>query len=184
MSTKVGHLQVNPDEKRALADIAADLAGASSTLGTVLARLKTRALSSAGLVIKAGGSALVKAGTAFYAAAGGTLVTKGANTDMAALAGTVTNAKFNVFVFFIDSAGTLTTLMGTEGATLAAVVWPTFPANKACVGFTVINPTGTGGFVGGTTALDDATVVPNAVHISVVGALDPSTSNFTSSFTA
>ena len=136
-------------------------------------RLSTVCLSSAGLVIKAGGSAVVKAGSAFYAAAQGILVTKTANTDMAALSGTVTNAKFNVYAFFIDSAGTLTSAMGTEGATLAAVVFPPIPVGKALIGFVVINPTGTGNFVGGTTPLDDATVVPNAAYVNTTEGFDP-----------
>lgn len=137
-------------------------------------RVSTCVLGSAGLVIKAGASTLAKAGSAFYASVQGTLVTKTANTDMAALVGTVTNAKFNVYCFFIDAAGTLSSAMGTEGGTLAAVKWPTIPQNKALIGFVVINPTGTGNFVGGTTALDDATVVPNAAYVNCQGAFDPS----------
>lgn len=136
-------------------------------------RISTQTLGSAGLVIKAALSPTVKGGSAFYASVQGKLVTKAANTDMAALAGTVTNAKFNVFAHFIDGSGTLTTAMGTEGATLAAVVIPPIPVGKAMVGMTVINPTGTGNFVGGTTNLDDATVVPNAAYINTVGAFDP-----------
>ena len=130
-------------------------------------------LTSAGLAIKAGGSAVVKAGSAFYAIANNVLVTETANTDMAALSGTVTNAKFNVFVFYIDSAGTLTSAMGTEGATLAAVKFPVTPDRKAAIGFVIINPTGTGNFVGGTTALDDATVVPNAAYVNLTDAFNP-----------
>lgn len=136
-------------------------------------RISTQMLGTGGLAIKALGSAIVKAATAFYASIQGKLVTKAANTDMAALVGTVTNAKFNVYAHFIDGAGTLTTAMGTEGATLAAVVIPPIPVGKAMVGMTVINPTGTGNFVGGTTALDDITVVPNAAYINTVGAFDP-----------
>lgn len=142
-------------------------AAALDRLGTVLQ-------ASGGLAIKTASSALVKAGTAFYAVAGGKLVNKAANTDMAALVGTVTNAKFNVFVFFIDSAGALSSLMGVEGATLGAVKWPDFPESKACIGYVIINPTGTGNFVGGTTALDDATVVPNAVYVNTPYPFDPS----------
>jgi hypothetical protein len=143
----------------------------------LLDRLRSQCTTSAGLRIKGGSaSAVVQAHTAIYAVANGVLVTKAADTDMAALSGSVTNAKFNVFVHFIDSAGTLTSVMGTEGATLAAVAWPTFPANKACIGYTIVNPTGTGPFVGGTTALDDATVVPNAVFVNVQGAFDPKSS--------
>lgn len=130
-------------------------------------------LTNAGLAIKAGGSAVVKAATAFYAIANNIPVTKAANTDMAALSGTVTNAKFNVFVFYIDSAGNLTSAMGTEGASLAKVVFPVTPDNKAAIGFVIINPTGTGNFVGGTTALDDATVVPTAAYINLTNAFNP-----------
>lgn len=135
-------------------------------------RLSSQTLGSAGLAIKAGASALVKAGTAVSAVANGTLVRIAVNTDMAALSGTVTNLKFNVFAFFVDSAGTLTSAMGIEGATLAAVTFPPTPAGKAMLGFITINPTGTGNFVGGTTALDDATVVPTAVYVNTQGAVD------------
>jgi hypothetical protein len=147
-------------------------------VGYLSKALDTRMLSSAGLVIKAGGGVLVKTGgTACQAICAGVLRSIGAATDMAAFSGTVTNAKFNVYCFFIDSAGVLTSAMGTEGATLAAVIFPPMPANKACIGFTIINPTGTGNFVGNTTALDDGTVVPNAVHVSVQGGFDPAFSS-------
>lgn len=122
-------------------------------------------LSSGGLAIKSASSAVAKTGTAFTYLANSKLGTKSANTDMAALVGTVSNANFNVFVFFVDDAGTLSTLMGTEGATLNAVQFPTFDPGKTCIGFVIINPTGTGDFVGGTTALDDGTVVPNASYV-------------------
>lgn len=147
-------------------------------INVIADRYSSCMLSTAGLVIKAGGSTLVKTGaTAFYALTNNgvatVLVTKAGATDMAALAGTVVNATFNVFAYYIDNAGTLTSAMGTAGATLAAVVFPPTPQGKAMVGFTVINPTGTGNFVGGTTAIDDGTVVPNAVHVSPLGAFDP-----------
>lgn len=142
------------------------------TLFELLRRRVNAMCSSAGLVIKAGASPLVKGGSAFAALLGNTLVSKAANTDMAALSGTTNNATFNIYCFYIDSGGTLTSAMGTAGATLAAVVPPVTPASKVLIGFTIINPTGTGNFVGGTTALDDATVAPNAVHISCVGNVD------------
>lgn len=144
------------------------------TLEPIGDRLSSVCLNSAGLVIKSASSPTVKAGTAFYATANGKLITKAANTDMAALSGTVTNATFNVYAFFVDSAGTLTSAMGTEGATLAAVQFPPVPETKAYIGFVVINPTGTGNFVGGTTNLDDGTVVPNAAYVSLTGPFDPS----------
>jgi hypothetical protein len=92
---------------------------------------------------------------------------------MPALSGTVVNGTFNVFCFFIDSAGTVTSAMGTAGATLATVVFPQKPQKKALVGLLIVNPTGTGNFVGGSTALDDATVVPTVAYVSAQGAFDP-----------
>lgn len=136
-------------------------------------RLSTQVHSTAGLAIKAGASALVKAGTAFYATIDGVIVAVAANTDQAALVGTVTNATYNVYCFFIDKAGTGTSAMGVAGASLAAVKFPPVPEKKALVGFVVIHPTGTGDFVGGTTALDDATVVPNAAYVNCSAGFDP-----------
>jgi hypothetical protein len=137
-------------------------------------RQSSRTLSSAGLVIKAGASALAKTGaSATKYLANGVYGNIAASTDMAALSGTVVNATFNVFCFFVDSAGTLTSAMGTAGATRAAMKFPPFPQGKALIGFIEINPTGTGNFVGGTTALDDATVVPTAFYVNAVSGFDP-----------
>lgn len=143
-------------------------------VGAVNRLLANRCITSAGLVIKAGGSALAKTGAAATTlVVGGVLRQIAAATDVAALAGTVVNATFNVFVYTIDAGGTLRTRMGVAGASLAAVTFPVIPITEAVYGFTIINPTGTGNFVGGTTALDDATVAPNAQHISIVGGFTP-----------
>lgn len=139
----------------------------------VYERLRTQTLGSAGLAIKTAGSTLAKAGSLVYCAVRGKLVKVAANTDMAALSGTVTADMFNVYVFTVDTAGTLYTQMGTEGATLGAVKWPSIDQERAIIGFVIINPTGTGNFVGGTTPLDDATVVPNAAYVNTQGAFDP-----------
>lgn len=98
-----------------------------------------------------------------------------AAADCAALAGTVTNAKFNVFVFSIDASGNLTTTAGTQAATRAGVVFPTLADGQVAIGFVEINPTGTGDFVGGTTNLDDGTVVPNAVYVNITSGFIPGT---------
>lgn len=143
-----------------------------AVVNPVADRFSTQCLSSAGLAIKAGGGVLVKAVPITYALVVGKLVKLAANTDMAALSGTVTNAKFNVFAFYVDVGGALTSQMGTEGATLGAVVLPPLPVNKALLGYLIVNPTGTGNFVGNTTALDDATVVPNAAYINAIGPMD------------
>lgn len=166
--------------KKLISLLTADVAKLVVDVTYLSNRLKSQTLSNAGLAIFGVGSALAKAVNITFAVANGTLVKLAANTNMAALAGTVTNAKFNVYVFLVDSAGALTSAMGTEGASLAAVVWPTIPASKAVIGFVVINPTGTGSFVGGTTVLDDATVVPNAAYVNTQGAFDPKTA-FTAS---
>jgi hypothetical protein len=129
-------------------------------------------LVSGALAIKAGGSALAKTAATAYFMVDGQVFSKAA-ADMAALAGTVTNAKFNVFLFGVTSAGTLSTTMGTEAATLGAVAFPALADGVTPLGFVIVNPTGTGNFVGGTTALDDATVVPNAVYVNTVGEFFP-----------
>jgi hypothetical protein len=129
-------------------------------------------LVSGALAIKAGASALAKTAATAYFMIDGQVFSKAAS-DMAALAGTVTNAKFNVFVFGVTSAGTLSTTLGTEAATLGAVTFPSLADGTIALGFVIINPTGTGNFVGGTTALDDATVVPNAVYVNTVGEFFP-----------
>lgn len=146
----------------------------SDVLSPMVDRTSSQPLTSAGIVIKAGGSALAKTGSSStHVAVQGKLARISASTDLAALSGTVTNAKFNVFCWFIDSGGTVTSQMGTEGATRAALKFPTLPVGKTLIGFVIINPTGTGNFVGGTTALDDGTVVPNAEFISLTGDFDP-----------
>lgn len=134
----------------------------------------TQTKTSAGLVIKAGGGVLAKTGSAVtYGVVKGKLFSIAGSTDMPALSGTVTNAKFNIFCFFQDAAGVRTSAMGAEGATLAAVKFPPFPVGKALIGWVIINPTGTGNFVGNTTPLDDATVVPNAAYVNNIGPFDP-----------
>jgi len=141
-------------------------------LNAIADRYSSQTLSSAGLVISAT-TTRAKIGAAdTYALANAVLVRIAANTDMAVLVGSVTNARFNVYCFYVDSAGVLTSQMGTEGTTLATVVMPTVPVGKAQIGFVVINPTGTGPFVGGTTPLGDATVVPNAAYVNTIGPFD------------
>jgi hypothetical protein len=143
-------------------------------LNPIADRYSTQALRSAGLVIKGAGEGVAKIGaTDFYAVVQGVLVKIAASTDMPALVGTVAADAFNVYCFYVDKAGTTTSAMGTAGASLAAVKFPPLPEGKALIGFIIINPTGTGDFVGGTTDLDDATVVPNAVYVSPTGPFDP-----------
>lgn len=138
-------------------------------INAVADRMSSQALTSAGLVISAT-TTLAKTGAAiFYAVADGKHVSIAAGTDMPALTGlNITAAKFNVAVFYIDSAGTVTVGFGTEGATAAAVKFPQTPEKKAIVGYLMI--TYASAFTGGTTVLSTATTL----YISPVGAFDPS----------
>lgn len=131
-------------------------------------KLRIATYSSGGLVIKGSASALAKTVATVYYRIGRSIYTLAAG-DMPALSGTVANAAFNVFAFYVNAAGTVTSAMGTAAATLGAVIFPTVPSDNALLGFLVINPTGTGNFVGGTTALDDATVVPNVGYVNTTG---------------
>lgn len=132
-------------------------------------RVSTQSLTSAGLVIKAGGGVLAKTGaSAYYGVVKGKIVTVGAGVDMPALSGTITAGKYNVFCFFIDSASTVTSVKGIEGAAIGNVVFPSIPEGKAMIGFLLITYAST--FTGGTTALDTATTV----YVNTVGAFDPS----------
>lgn len=151
----------------------------TSSLNAVVSAMLSVALQSSGLVIKAGASVLAKAGAAFRYTAIPTATPEqdpvlglvAINTDTAAFVGTVTNGKFNVYVHTVSDDGTgvqtFRTRMGTEGATRAAVKFPAIPAAEVVYGVTEIHPTGAGNFIGGTTALDDAGVVPNAVFLSI-----------------
>lgn len=126
---------------------------------------------SGGLVIGSSSKPKVKVANTLIGILDGVLFSK-ASAEVV-LAGTVTNAKFNVFVLTVKNSGTLTARMGTEGAALINVVFPTIPADELVIGFVIVNPTGTGNFVGGTTDLDDATVAPNAVYVNSAFAFNP-----------
>ncbi len=128
-------------------------------------------LTTGGLTIGSSSKKAVKIANTIYALIDGVLVKK--TTAEIALSGTVTNAKFNVFVLSMVAGGTVTATMGTEGATIGAVVFPAVPASSIVIGFVIVNPTGTGNFVGATTDLDDATVVPNAVYVNTLSTFNP-----------
>lgn len=115
----------------------------------------------------------VRTSAAVYSLIDGALCLKASTDNLFILAGTVNNATFNVFVLTLKADGTGTARMGTAGASLAAVAWPAIPAGEIVVGFVIINPTGTGNFVGGTTALNDGTVVPNAVYVNTPFSFNP-----------
>lgn len=127
--------------------------------------LSSIVLNSAGLTIGSSSKPKVKIANTTYAYVEGVLVKK-TTAEIVLPATTVTNTKFNVFVLSIDSSGTVTAQAGTQASTIGGVVFPTVASGSAVIGFVIVNPTGTGDFTAGTTDLDDATVVPNAVYVN------------------
>ena len=128
-------------------------------------------LSTGGLAIGVASKAKVKVVTATKAFVDGKIIT--ITVQEVVLSGTVANAKFNVYAITCDNTGKLQAVMGTEGATLATVVFPTVPVDNCVLGFVSINPTGAGSFVGGTTDLDDAGVIPNAAYYNTPYPFNP-----------
>jgi len=138
---------------------------AKSTLEDIQSNLVDFVLNSAGLTIGSGSKKKPLIANTIYYMIDGVMYKKTTAEITLTTANTVAADLFNVIVLTIDSAGTVTPTNGTAGATLEAVVFPAVPANQAVIGFVIVNPTGTGNFVGGSTDFDDGTVVPNAVYI-------------------
>jgi hypothetical protein len=124
-------------------------------------------------VIGSSSKAKPKIANTVYALINGALVAKTTAEVTLTTANNVANAKFNVIALLMDASGTVTPTNGTAAATLAAVVFPTIPSGQVCIGYVILNVTGTGGFVGGTTELDDATVIPNAVYVNTPFPFNP-----------
>ena len=114
-------------------------------------RLSSQMFSNAAPVISGAGAATAKtAASITYGTANGVLQVVGAGTALTALTGlNISAGKYNVFCWFIDSAGTITVRMGTEGAAASNVKFPEFPAGKALLGFALV--TYASAFTGGTT---------------------------------
>lgn len=144
-----------------------------SALGNIQTYIGNGIFNSGGLAIGSGSKKKIKIANTVYAIVNSVLVAKTTAELTLTTAHNVSNAAFNILVVSMDSAGTCTVTAGTEGASLAAVVVPTIPQTNVVLGFVIINPTGTGGFVGGTTDLDDGTVVPNAVYVNTVYPFNP-----------
>lgn len=89
-------------------------------------------------------------------------------TALPALVGSIGAGAFGIFGFFGDKAGTITSAMGAQGATLSAARFPYCPEGCAIIGYLIV--TDALAFTGGTTALDAATTI----YCSPDGAFDPS----------
>lgn len=141
-------------------------------LRAFLALYQNQMLSSAGLVIKGASSALAKTGAAATTAiAGGVLQKIAAATDMAALSGTVVTATKNVYVFSIDAGGTLYSAMGGASAAVSGITFPVIPEGRAVIGFILVENATGADFVGGTTALDVASLT--VTYLNNVGPFYP-----------
>ncbi len=79
--------------------------------------------------------------------------------------------KFNVLCLYVNAAGVVSAKMGSEAASLGAVVYPTPDAGKALFGIVTISA-GANVFTGATTALTGGTVT--VTYTDVIGAVDPS----------
>lgn len=123
-----------------------------------------RSMGSAGLAIKAGGSAIVKNGTAVSLLVNGAHVEVAANTDAAALSGVIPAATYNCWLVSTSDGSTLTTTFGTAGASAAAVVLPAVPSGETALGYVIVTKSD-GDFTGATTALDAANVTTTYVNI-------------------
>ena len=151
------------------------LSAGRTTAGRVIGDMKIYgALTPPGLKKNAGTGLTAEAEfacTTLFAGGPGTALAAG--VDMAALVGTVNNALYGCWEQRVASNGTtVTTAAGSITATTkAALTLPTGSAALITLGLLIVHPTGTGNFVGGTTALDDATVVPNAEYYDLI--VDP-----------
>lgn len=137
-----------------------------------IVQAQNQCFGAAGLCIGSGNKKKIKIANTVYTIIDGDLTIK--SGEEIVISGTVLTGKFNVFVMTLrTSDGAAVPLMGTAAATLAGVLFPVIPAGSVVLGFVVVHPTGTGSFVGGTTDLDDATVVPNAVYQDTIGGFNP-----------
>ncbi|MDB5550518.1 MAG: hypothetical protein JWL86_502 [Rhizobium sp.] len=127
-------------------------------------------LTNAGLAIKAGGSAIVKSVNAILAVVNGVFI-RHAASDMAALVGTLATAKSAAWAFYIDGSGTLTTSAKTADAAThdaALALLPVPPVGLAQIGILVLDNATGAPFIGGTTALDTASLT--ATYYNTQGA--------------
>lgn len=139
-------------------------------------RMSTQTLQTGAIAIKGAGSGIIVNGSACMTLVAGTLVSVAASGEWTPV-GTIEATKYNVFCCFVDASGAKTTLMGKQGSSLNLVKFPPIPANKAMVGFVIIQAAAGAPFVGGL-ALDDAATSnassPSRTYVNTVGMFDPS----------
>lgn len=132
-------------------------------------------LTPATLAIKAAEGVVAKSTSAFSVLVAGVVQSKSANTDMANLPATaLATGKACLYLFYIDSAGTLTTVKTADAANKAAALaaLPAMTANLVRIGYLCVENATGGNFVGNTTALD-------ATGVTVTYVNEPAASAFT-----
>jgi len=140
-------------------------------LRAIADRFSSQMFTTGGLTIFTGGaSPLAMAATLCHGVVQGAPFSIAANTNMAALSGTIAQNTFNLYVFYIDVNAVLTSAMGTAGAAITSMRFPPMPEGKTMIGYVRLNPT-SAAFIGGTTNLDAAST--NAVYVNTLGAVDP-----------
>lgn len=154
----------------------ADLSAQFNALQADVARIYLKnqfVLTPATLVIKAAEGVVPKSSSAFSVLCAGVVQSKAADTDMAALSGTLAAGKACLFIFYIDSAGTLTTVKTSDAASRAAALaaLPALPANKVRLGYLIVENGTEANFVGATTALDATDITVTYVNEPAVAAL-------------
>ena len=175
LRTNAMSIQQDKQELRKLLEaILADLTALKNDAAGIVAR-ENHLISAAGLTI-ASGKKTATAGNAFAYLAGGVVGYKAAG-DMSALVGTIADAKSAGWVFYIDSAGTITTSAKTADAASAAAAFAlanaiAVPTGKAVIGQLVVSTSGAT-FVGGTTDLDAGTATD--LYLSFVGPANATT---------
>lgn len=163
-----------------LGDVLADLIASANALRTdllaAIGSVNTGIVIPVTLAIKAGSSAIVKTSALGVVRVAGVGVAIAANTDMAALVGTIATTKFAAWDFYVDGAGTLTasakTADSASGAAALALL-PAVPAGLVRLGSVLVQNAAGGSFIGGTTALDAASVTAtyyNAAVAAIVAA--------------
>jgi hypothetical protein len=115
-------------------------------------------LNSAGLAIKAGGSAIAKFANTAEFKINGKIYTK-TTADLPLPVVTVAAGKKTVVAWFLDASGNITSAYATPVLVAEATpVLPAFADTKVCIGAALISNGTASNFVGATTALDTASL--------------------------
>lgn len=136
-------------------------------------RLKSVTLAPAGLIIEPTGSKTCKtADQVTVCVVDGTFVSIGTGTTMPAIPTTapIQNNSSNIVLFAVNSSGTRTAVIGTEGSSTSAITAPTVSDTVAVIGGVLIENASGADFEPGTTALDASGIT--ATIFDITGAFD------------